>query len=58
MRNQAFAKRGLLKAVGSKEERAAAQKEAQKKLEDKKEAARQQKMKDVEAEKEAEERQD
>merc|ERR1719401_3214708 len=53
VRNQAFAKRGLAKAGGAdKEERAAAQKEAQKKLEEKKEAARLQKIKDAGADKE------
>merc|ERR1712160_60963 len=51
VRNQAFAKRGMSKAAGmDKDERAAAQKEAQKKLETKKEALRVQKIKDAEKE--------
>merc|ERR1712085_210691 len=51
VRNQAFAKRGIAKSAGmDKDERAAAQKEAQKKLEAKKEALRVQKIKDAEKE--------
>merc|ERR1712194_919765 len=51
VRNQAFAKRGITKSAGmDKDERAAAQKEAQKKLEAKKEALRVQKIKDAEKE--------
>merc|ERR1712160_138393 len=49
VRNQAFAKRGMSKAAGGdKEERAASQKEAQKKLEEKKKSEATKKMKEAE----------
>merc|ERR1719174_3070919 len=53
VRNQAFAKRGMKCTPEEKEERLKAQKEAQKRIEEKKASERVQRLKELEEEKEA-----
>merc|ERR1711948_251032 len=53
VRNQAFAKRGMKCTPEEKEQRLAAQKEAQKRMEEKKVQERAQRLKELEEEKEA-----
>merc|ERR1712194_776254 len=53
VRNQAFAKRGMKCTAEEKEERLKAQKEAQKKIEEKKSAGRDQRLKELQEEKDA-----
>merc|ERR1712094_74943 len=52
VRNQAFAKRGMKCTAEEKEERLKAQKEAQKRIEDKKAQEKENRLKELEAEKE------